>query len=76
LPCLSVERSQLLRNRWHDTLVSNDDPTTALAGKWTTDEREVEDAKREHSGKELEAIAARWSDDPISVLRWNAVYDI
>jgi hypothetical protein len=47
------------RNRWYGTLVSNIDPATALAGKWTTDEeKKLEDAVPAHGEKNWEEIAA------------------
>jgi myb proto-oncogene protein len=48
------------RNRWHDVLVSNIDPTTtALAGKWTEDEeRKLRDAVGAHGAKNWKKIAA------------------
>jgi hypothetical protein len=47
------------RNRWHDALVSNIDPTTALAGKWEEDEdKMLKEAVRTHGGKNWAKIAA------------------
>jgi hypothetical protein len=47
------------RRRWHDNLVSNNDSTMALAGKWTADEdKKLRDLVREHGGKNWKAIAA------------------
>jgi hypothetical protein len=47
------------RNTWHNRLVSNIDPTTALAGKWTADEdKKLKDSVREHDGKNWEKVAA------------------
>jgi hypothetical protein len=46
-------------NRWHDYLVSNIDPTTARAGKWTADEDiKLKDAVHTHGGKNWAAISA------------------
>jgi hypothetical protein len=50
---------QQCRSRWHDSLVSDIDTTTTLAGKWTADEdTNLKDGVREHGGKNWEAIAA------------------
>jgi hypothetical protein len=47
------------RNRWHNDLVSNIDPTTARAGKWTADEDgKLKDAIQTHVGKNWAGIAA------------------
>jgi hypothetical protein len=47
------------RARWHGTLVSNMDPTTARAGKWTEDkDKKLKDAVQTHGGKNWSAIAA------------------
>jgi hypothetical protein len=47
------------RNRWHNILDTNIDPTTARAGKWTAYEnKKLEDAMQTHSGKNWEMIAA------------------
>jgi hypothetical protein len=46
-------------SRWHATLVSNMDPTTAHAGKWTADEdNKLLDAVRAHGAYNWGAIAA------------------
>jgi hypothetical protein len=46
-------------NRWHVTLDSNIDPTTARLGKWTTEEdKNLKDAVPTHGGKNWGAIAA------------------
>jgi hypothetical protein len=46
------------RKRWQDTLGSNIDPATALAGKWTADEdKNLSDAVGAHGGKNWKAIA-------------------
>jgi myb proto-oncogene protein len=60
ITALVVGRTQKqCHSRWYNTLVSNNDLTTALAGKWTTDEdKKLKDAVREHSGKNWKAIAA------------------
>jgi hypothetical protein len=47
------------KNRWQDRLVSNIDPATARAGKWTADEdKTLKDGVRAHGGKNWNAIAA------------------
>jgi hypothetical protein len=47
------------RYRWHNTLVSNIDATTARAGKWTADEdKKLKDAVLAHGGKNWGEIAA------------------
>jgi myb proto-oncogene protein len=47
------------RDRWYGALVSNIDPTTARAGKWTADEdKQLRDGVREHGGKNWKLIAA------------------
>jgi hypothetical protein len=47
------------RAKWHGTLVSNIDPTTARSGKWTADEDiKLKDAVQTHGDKDWEPIAA------------------
>jgi hypothetical protein len=47
------------KNRWRNRLVSNIDPTTARAGKWTADEdKALKDGVRAHGGKNWKAITA------------------
>jgi hypothetical protein len=48
------------RNRWHQSLVSNIDPTTARAGRWTADEDEkLREAVEAHGAKNWKKVAAR-----------------
>jgi hypothetical protein len=45
--------------RWHAALVSNIDPATARAGKWTVDEdKKLKDAVQMHGGKDWAAVCA------------------
>jgi hypothetical protein len=47
-------------SRWHDTLVSKIDPTTARTGTWTAaEDKMLKDAVLAHGGKNWGAIAAR-----------------
>jgi uncharacterized protein (DUF2237 family) len=46
------------RSRWHNTLVSNIDPTMASTGRWTADEdRKLRDAVREHGANNWEELS-------------------
>jgi hypothetical protein len=48
------------RKRWHASLVSKIDPTTARTGKWEEDEdKKLRDAVRTHGGKDWVVIAAQ-----------------
>jgi hypothetical protein len=47
------------RDRWHHCSVSNIDPTTARAGKWTAvEDSKLKDAVQTHDGKNWVAISA------------------
>jgi hypothetical protein len=47
------------RSKWHSSFVSNINPTTAQAGRWTADEdKKLKDAVQTHGGKDWAAISA------------------
>jgi hypothetical protein len=56
---VSTRTKTQCRNKWHGSDVSNIDPTTARAGRWTADEdKKLKDAVQTHGGKNWVAIAA------------------